>query len=328
MSKPIFHLLGLLCLLTALPGTASAQNLDLSWIPSVSAGAAGYYVYIARAVSGALVATRIDVGRPAPDAAGISRVRLSGVDKTAPLLAVEMTTYDSQGRESARSNRVQVAGDGETVGTPLWSNDFNTRSLGSIAARLLRLRRGVRDRRVQLRRAVRRVRGEDDDGPRDLRASSEARVGPGARTRSRVACSRSWAARSRASRSGRWAATSDPPFCWAPDPTETSSIDEVGKPALTCVDAAASTDVLLVRYKWMKFRLRYTNPGGKARLRAKIWNAGAVEPSLWQVDCAAKVADTQDTGVFALYHQGSGATYWDDLVVRPVTGTLTQISYQ
>lgn len=327
MSKTILYVLAFLCLHTSLPGRSSAQNLDLSWIPSVSAGAAGYYVYIARAVTGPLVATRIDVGRPAPDGTGVARVRLSGVDKTAPILAVEMTTYDSQRRESVRSNRVQVAGDGETVGQPRWSSDFETQSLGSTPP-------GFFDYGGDF------TIGEFNSGGMSI--ASPAQWTSGLATTSFLgSASRSWGPYEIEGRMltvvggtpagiGVRVVSGDlhSAFLLGAGPDGDFVIDEVGKPALTCVDAAASTDVPLVRFRWMKFRLRYTNPSGRARLRAKVWNASELEPSLWQVDCGTNAAASQDTGVFALYHQGGGATYWDDLVVRPVTGTLTQISFQ
>jgi len=40
-----------------------------------------------------------------------------------------MTASDALGKESARSNRLLLVGDGETVGQPIWSADFENLSL-------------------------------------------------------------------------------------------------------------------------------------------------------------------------------------------------------
>jgi hypothetical protein len=313
----------LLCfvfVLSSLSDSANARQVRVSWVPPASSGVAGYNLYVGRAAPGPLVARPIDVGRPQLDAQGIARVVLDDLDLTAPRLALEITAYDAGGRESERSNRVTLPGDGETLGTPLWSSDFEGRSLGSSPP-------GFFDYGGDFS-----IDEFNSGGPAMLRpkfrpaasrpqASSAPRADPGARSEIEAGLLTWSAGRSRASRCGSCRRSSlgiSARHRAAGD----FVVDQVGKLGLTCA-SSDSTDVLLVRFRWHKFRLRYTNPDGRARLRAKVWDARELEPSAWQVDCWTDQPDSNDSGVFALFHTGSGVTYWDDLVVRPVTGGLT-----
>jgi hypothetical protein len=102
------------------------------------------------------------------------------------------------------------------------------------------------------------------------------------------------------------------------------ALDQVGKPELTC-DGSPSTGVPILQNRWYRFRLRYTAPGGVARLRAKAWRSGDLEPSQWQADCSTDVPPPTDSRAFAFYHAGFGIAYWDDVFVRPMTGTVAAI---
>ena len=73
-------------------------------------------------------------------------------------------------------------------------------------------------------------------------------------------------------------------------------------------------------YRWYRFRLRYTEPQHRARVRAKVWRQEIAEPSGWQVDCWTDALSAAPAGPFALYRDGWGGVYWDDLEVRPVRG--------
>ena len=118
--------------LVALAATASAQDVQVSFIPPSSGPVAGYYVYIAPTTSGPLVATPIDIGRPQPDTAGIAHARVSATPS--PSLIIEMTSYDASRRESARSNRVVLARGNESLGAPIWSANFSSSAVGSLPA--------------------------------------------------------------------------------------------------------------------------------------------------------------------------------------------------
>jgi hypothetical protein len=317
--------LGAVCLFlvfASLSAVVSAQDLELRWRPSTSSGAAGYYAYIAPSKAGALVATRIDVGRPAPDAAGISRFRLTGVDKTAPLLAIEMTTYDSLRRESTRSNRVQVAGDGETVGSPSWSTGFTGLNAGASPLGFVHWG-GVFGARLGSNGSV--VFGSPEPS---LGGLSVARyVGSGVwwkpyelEGRIKVVTG------SLATGVGVRVEANDlsSAFLLGGDAAGEFALDQVGKAELEC-DGSPSTGVRVVRNRWFRFRLRHTAPGGVARLRAKVWDWAALEPSQWQADCSTVTTPPSDGRGFAFYQAGVGVAHWDDVLVRPMTGLVAPI---
>jgi hypothetical protein len=102
------------------------------------------------------------------------------------------------------------------------------------------------------------------------------------------------------------------------------ALSQAGKAGLRCA-SSASTGVAPAASRWYRFKLRFTNPSGRARLRAKVWLSSAAEPTAWQADCWTDVTLPVGTGAIALYRDGGGVVYWDDLAVRPVTGTLDPI---
>lgn len=304
-----------------LAGSAAAQDVTLRWYPATGSAVAGYKAYIARSGSGPLVAAAIDLGRPAPGSDGVASVRLRGVDRTAPLLSIELTSYDSLGRESMRSNRVLLTGDRETVAEPGWSADFEDSTdeshypgfldyRGAFAVRELSDESLVVGSPVPATDAlaVSRFVGDQSSGwaPYELEGRMMVLLGS---TASGVAL--------------RASAYLNAGFLLGGDGAGEFALDQLGKPELTCSDSP-STGVRISRGRWYRFRVRHTAPGGVARLRVKIWRPTEIEPSLWQADCWTDVPAASDTGAFALYQAGSGITYWDDLVVRTVTGTYSQ----
>jgi hypothetical protein len=302
---------------------AAAQDVTLRWNPSASSGVVGYYAYIGRVVSGPVVATRINVGRPAPDASGVARVRLVGVDRTAPMLAIEMTSYDSLGRESVRSNRVLLLGDGETVGEPRWSAGFEpTDPVNSLL--------GFFDwgGNFEIGRFADDNLAFGSPSPSVGGLSVSRNVGSGAlpstpyELEGRMFVLMGSLTTGVGVRVG--AADLSSGFLLGGDAAGEFAIDQVGNPDLRC-RASASTGVRVVRSRWFRFRLRHTAPGGQARLRAKVWRLGEQEPSQWQADCWTDVPPWTDSRAFAVYHAGVGITYWDDMVVRPMTGSFSPI---
>jgi hypothetical protein len=99
------------------------------------------------------------------------------------------------------------------------------------------------------------------------------------------------------------------------------SIEQRGKLPLRCA-SSASTGVSVLTGRWYRFKLRYTNPSSRSRVRAKVWREGEAEPSPWLADCWTDTPVPLDSGVFALYRDTSGTVYWDDLEVRRVTGVI------
>lgn len=323
MSKPIACLLAILSSIAAPAWRASAQNVGLNFIPPAGGLVAGYNVYIARASSGPIVATPIDIGKPTPDVTGVVHVQLVGVDRTAPLLGIEMTSRDSLGRESARSNRVLLFGDGETVGAPRWSAGFEDTEAGNGLAGFV-----------------------DWGGAFELGEFADGNLAFGSPTPSVAGLAVS---RNAAPSATQWApyelegrmlvllgsltagvglrvgaSNLSSGFLLGGDGAGEFALGQVGNPALRCA-SSVSTRVGIVRNRWYRFRLRHTTPDSRARLRAKVWKSGESEPSLWQADCWTDVPPWSDSKAFALYHAGVGVTYWDDLVVRPVTGTFAPI---
>ncbi len=322
MSISILRPICFLLVFAALAGSAAAQDVTVRWIPQPAPGIVGYNVYIARMSAGALVAVPIDVGRPQPDSQGIASVRLIGIDRTAPLLSIEMTSYDSLGRESPRSNRVLLVGDGETVAEPSWSADFEFATIGNRAPGFIDWGGAF---------AV----GQLGDGNLVFGSTIQSQGGLSV-SRQIGWMSASWApyelegrmsvllgstAAGVGVRVGAWDLSSA--FLLGGDASGEFALDQIGKPSLRCA-VSPSTGVRISRGRWFRFRLRHTAPDGRARLRAKIWRPGDIEPSLWQADCWTDVPPTSDNGTFALYQAGNGITYWDDLVVRPVTGTFSR----
>lgn len=320
MPKTVLHSLVALCLFAALAPPAAAENVTLRWRPPASGGAVGYNVYIAVPVTGPLAATPIDVGRPTANAAGIASALVVGVDRS-KLLGVEMTSYDALRRESAHSNRILLVPGNETLAAPIatidfqggapgahpigfldWGADFHTSQFGDGN---LALAAPITAGRMVSRYIARNssswepyeIEGRLFSASATLVGGIAVRVG---------------------------AADLGSGFLLGSDSRGVFALAQRGKPALRCA-TSASTGVSMVANRWFRFRLRYTEPSGRARVRAKVWLQSNPEPAAWQADCWTDVPPATDSGVFAVYREGSGFAYWDDLVVRPVTGTFTPI---
>ena len=329
MSKLILSSCGFLVAVGCFVGDASARDVSLRWWISDRAAVSsirGYNVYISSAnASQPVVARAIDVGFPQRDSTGVATVVLPTIDLTSPSLAIEMTAYDASGVESARSNRLLLAPDGERLGQPLWTADFDDLTLDDNPPGF---RDGAGDFRI-------------DESKSSVGSLAIASPWPAIGNVAVTAClgngSRTWApyeiegsiitvfTGTVAGVAVRVASLDlDSAFMLGGDSTGAFSLQQTGEPDLHCA-SSASTGVSLVRYRSYRFRLRYTDPDGRARLRAKVWRSDELEPSVWQADCWTDDPPATDGGAFALYHVGAGVTYWDDLVVRPVTGTFTPI---
>jgi hypothetical protein len=314
--RPLVVIASFVCFVTS----AAAQDVTVRWIPPASAGVAGYNVYIAPATSGSLVATPIDVGRPTVDATGVASARITGVDRSRTL-AIEMTSYDAARVQSARSNRVTLAALGETLGDPLVTADFTGRTPGTHAL-------GFFDWGGTFLLA-RLSDGNIVDAAPTTWVSAVSRYLAGGSTgwgsyeiSGRIYLGTSGARAGVAARVGASDLSSG--FLLGSDSRGVFSLEQRGKSPLSCA-SSASTGVSAVAGLWFKFKLRYTNPSSRSRLRAKVWRATDAEPAAWQADCWTDVPPASDTGIFALYRDNGGTVFWDDLDVRPVTGTLAPI---
>lgn len=84
----------------ALAGPVHAETVELRWRHSAPAQVVGFRAHVGTA-SGVYTRT-IDLGRPAPDGAGVYRATVELPDGQGTHLAV--SAYDESGRESAPSN--------------------------------------------------------------------------------------------------------------------------------------------------------------------------------------------------------------------------------
>jgi hypothetical protein len=314
--RPLFALAFLVTVATS----AAAQDVQLRWIPSTSVGVAGYNVYIAPPVSGPLPVTPINVGRPAVDASGVASAWITGLNRS-QLLGVEMTSYDSASRESARSNRVILLPVGESLGAPIYSASFTGLATGAHPIGFIDTGGMFRVTRLSDQNPI--VSAPTSWGNSVSRYLAGGSSGWGAyeisgrmylTTGSRIA---GVAAR----------VTSANPFTGfllGADSRGVFSIEQRGKLPLRCA-SSASTGVSALTGRWYRFKFRNTRPSGRARLRAKVWREGEAEPSAWLADCWTDTPVPLDSGVFALYRDTSGTVYWDDLEVRRVTGIIAPI---
>jgi hypothetical protein len=106
----------------AAASAADARSITLRWRYPAPERAAGFRVHVG-STPGVYTRT-IDVGKPAPDAEGVYRVRIDVADHEPTFLAV--SAYGERGEESARSQetlRAPVPSEGEPgaaqrLGTP------------------------------------------------------------------------------------------------------------------------------------------------------------------------------------------------------------------
>lgn len=327
MAKLTRFLVAIVSCLATSAGLASAQDIELSWIPPAGQLVAGYNVYIAPSVSGPLVATPIDVGRPQVDAQGVARAHIAGIAPAT--LAIEMTSYDSSRRESARSNRVTLSRPSEYLAPPVFLTGFQTLAVGSHPASfadkgaIFSIADYPAGNRVLAAPATDGVLVSRYNGvgaaewePYELSGrifflAGSRRGGVAARVKLSTRASE-----------GAFGAG----FVLGSDSTGVFTLQPGVATPLDCANSN-STGVYAYASRWYRFRLRYTEPNSRSRVRAKVWMDGTTEPTAWQADCWTETLPATDSGIFALYRDGWGGVYWDDLSVRPVRGWWDRIPY-
>ena len=319
MPTTILRPLFILSIAVSLSGVASAQSIQLRWIPPTTAGVVGYNVYVAPSTSGPITSTPIDVGRPPTDASGVASATVTG-NRSIPL-DFEMTSYDSLGRESVRSNRVSLVPSGESLGTPIFTASFQSDAIGSSPA-------GFFDAGGDFVVAGPATGNHVYAAPATTGTVSSRFLGNGAGSWPPYEVTGRMFVPSGARVAGLAlrAKLSDlsQTFLFGGDSRGVFSVDQRGNPPLRCA-SSNSTGVSVVGNVQYLFRVRYTKPGGRARLRAKAWRSTDAEPSAWQADCWTDVPLDVDKGPFAFYREGSGVVTWDDVTVRPVLGTFDPI---
>ncbi len=322
--RRLCFLVWLSVLFAAVAGTdiAAAQDVELAWLPPAAGAVAGYNVYVAPASGGPVVAAPIDVGRPTVDGAGIARARISVEPSMS--LNIEMTSYDSSRRESARSNRVTLTRRSEYTEAPIWSTNFSSAPIGAIAPGFIgsgfavtQFPAGNRVLGVPNATGFPVARFLSSGGWKPYELSGRMYMQPGSR-RAGVAV--------RVALAGRGGDPFGAGFRLGGDATGAFSVQPNAGLSLACA-SSESTGVPALALRWFRFRVRYTEPDDRSRVRAKVWPDGTAEPSSWQVDCWTADLPAVDSGVFALYRDGSGAVYWDDLVVQTVGGWWASIPY-
>src|SRR5262245_7594288 len=319
-----------LTLMLAFSMDARADAVLIRFRPPTNGSAAGYKVYSALETTGSIAGTPIDIGARAPDSTGVATYSLANLDPSRSY-SVELTAYDSRGGESRRSNRITLAARTEMLGAALWQNGFSTYAPGV------------------------RVPGFSDyvgDSVRSATSTSLFAVSyftdgksvfgtaasPGAvATRYTGSTSATWDSYEISGRVLTFNARAQVGIAARATNSDFSRYFELGQdsagqwqlrgrnePALTCSRGPA-TGVTQPITKVVSFKFRTTRANNLSRVRAKVWVAGAAEPSSWQADCWTTVAASADSGYFGLLRGGSGAAYFDDLAVKPVLGTLDRI---
>jgi hypothetical protein len=318
-----------LALLT-LPAIARADAVLLHFYPPAGA-VAGYKVYSALQTTGTITSAPIDAGARAPDATGTASYSLAGLDP-ALSYSVELTAYDARGVESRRSNRVTIGPRVETLGTPIWSSDFNVYAPGVHVPDFV-------DSSGDTVTAT----GTDlffvaylSDGSRafgtaaDPGAVATRWVGPASDGRGSYEISgrvRSGGLNTQAGIAARVTGNGTRYFALAQSAGGAWVVSGSDEPALTCASGPAM-GVTQSLARWYSFKFRVTRSLGLTRLRAKVWLGGTAEPATWQADCWTTLRSTADSGSFALLRGDIGTAYFDDVAVLPVTGTLDPIPPQ
>jgi hypothetical protein len=317
--KTVLRPLFLLLFSMWLSSLASAQSIQLRWIPPTTPGVVGYNVYIAQTAAGPISATPIDVGLPATDAGGVASAIVNG-NRAVPL-SIEMTSYDAQRRESVRSNRVSLVPSGESLGDALFSSDFQTLAVGANPEGFLDL--GGNFMVAEYSGGNRAFAAPSTTGTLSTRYLAH---GSGFWPPYEVSGRMFVPSGARVAGLALRAKTADlsQTFLFGGDSRGVFALDQRGNPPLRCA-SSSSTGVSVVGNVTYRFRVRFTKPSGRGRLRAKAWRDTDAEPVSWQADCWTDVALTADNGPFAFYREGTGAVYWDNISVRPVLGTFDPI---
>jgi hypothetical protein len=84
---------------------------------------------------------------------------------------------------------------------------------------------------------------------------------------------------------------------------------------------APSTGITPTANTWSEFRIQVESTESETTLRARVWLSGDTEPLGWQAVCTDTNADRLINGTIGVWAgglMGTGARYWDDLVVTPL----------
>jgi hypothetical protein len=320
----VFSFVGML----TLSAVARGDAVLLRFYPPAGV-VAGYKVYSALQTTGTITSAALDAGARAPDTTGVASYSLSGLDPTRAY-SVEMTAYDSRGVESGRSNRVSIPSRTETLGSALWSSDFQMYAPGVHVP-------GFVDSRGDSQTTT----GTDLFGVAYLGVTNatygtESASGT-VSSRYTAGTSAAWGSYEISGRVLTVGIFSLAGIAARVTNTDGSRYFELGQVsrgawvlsgrnenALTCRSSTA-LGVTQLSLSWYNVRFRVTQAAGKTRLRAKVWLSSATEPSAWQADCWTTLSASADSGTFALRRDYTGAAYFDNVSVQPVIGTLEPI---
>ncbi len=324
---PWVHLCSGFGMLT-LATVARADAVLVKFRPPAAGAVAGYKLYSALETAGPITSAALDVGKPTPDATGVASYSLSGLDP-ARAYVVEMTAYDSRGVESQRSNRLTLAPRLETLGSSLLAHDYNVYAPGVHVPEYEDARGdSVLTTGTNLFFVSYLSDGSRTFGTTQTSGAVRARyVGPVATNRtSSELTGRVWTTMTNAQAGIAARITGDGTrfFELGTNSAGAWAIRGRNEPLLAC-GRGPTLGVTQTTSRWHSFKLRVTRLGGITRLRAKVWAAGAAEPAAWQADCWTRIVATADSNSFALLRGGAGAAYFDDLVLKPVIGTLDPI---
>jgi len=322
---PLVYVCLLFGMLT-LSAFARADAVLLSFYPSPGA-VVGYKVYTAFETTGPIASAPLDVGARLP-VGGIASYSVANLDPTRSY-SVEMTAYDLRGVESTRSNRLTIPARTETLGTPLWSSDFQAYAPGVHVPRFMDSRGDS-------------LTTTGTDLFSIAYFGTNAAFGTAAAqgtvsTRYTATGSVSWPSYEISGRVITETIGAQAGIDARVTYTDGSRYYELGQVtggvwvvrgrnenALTC-RTGPMLGVKQLSALWHNVRFRVTQAGGNTRLRAKVWLSSAPEPAAWQADCWTTLSATADWGNFALRRGSAGGAYFDVVSVQPVTGALEPI---
>ncbi|MCD4766401.1 MAG: hypothetical protein K8R34_07810, partial [Methanosarcinales archaeon] len=84
------------------------------------------------------------------------------------------------------------------------------------------------------------------------------------------------------------------------------------------------TGVVPLSNVWYRFRIQVEDTGTRTEIRARVWQDGTSEPSVWQADAYDDSATRLISGTIGVWSFTSGSKYWDDLTVNSGSPPATQ----
>ena len=63
---------------------------------------------------------------------------------------------------------------------------------------------------------------------------------------------------------------------------------------------------------WFHYRIEVSDEGTQTRIRARVWQAGTVEPLIWQIDCVDNSGTRRTAGSFGGWGRGPGNAVFDE----------------